>query len=410
MIDPYALLIGASLLVVSSYLFNVFATVTKIPSVLLLIATGILLRKADLSAIGLAQGQLEKMLPFLGQLGLVMIVLEGGMDLKITADKRSLILRSLGAAASILLFTSLSIAFTIAYFFKAEFSSSMAYAIPLSVVSSAMVIPSVARMPENKREFLIYECTFSDILGIMFFNFFVGAEGPTTSVAVYIFINLVFTLLIAVAACYSLLYLTAKIRTQIKLFLILALLFLIYGVGKKLHISSLVIVFAFGLILNNIGLFMWGRLKKHIPTDGIAPVVHDFHILTAETAFLARTFFFVVFGMSIDLATLADVKVVAIGGMIVVILYSVRFANLKYFLQASIMPELLLSPRGLITILLYYSIPESYRIREFGDAIMLFVIFTSAVMMMMGTMFPAGKDGRSLELGINPTDEDPALR
>ncbi len=410
MIDPYALLIGVSLLVVFSYLFNVVATVSKIPSVLLLILTGIVLRTADLSSIGLAQGQLEKLLPFLGQLGLVMIVLEGGMDLKITADKRSLILRSLGAAASILLFTALAIAFTVAYFFKAEFSSAMAYAIPLSVVSSAMVIPSVARMPESKREFLIYECTFSDILGIMFFNFFVGAEGPTTSVAVYVFVNLIFTLLIAVVACYSLLYLTAKIRTQIKLFLILALLFLIYGIGKKLHISSLVIVFAFGLILNNIGLFMWGGLKKYIPTQGIETVVHDFHVLTAETAFLARTFFFVVFGMSIDLPTLADVKVVAIGGMIIVILYSVRFVNLKFFLKTSIMPELLLSPRGLITILLYYSIPENYKISQFGDSIMLFVIFVSAVMMMIGAMSPVGKEGRSLELGLNPADDEAALR
>jgi NhaP-type Na+/H+ or K+/H+ antiporter len=339
-----------------------------------------------------------------------MIVLEGGMDLKITADKRSLILRSLGAAASILLLTALSIAFTVAYFFKAEFSSAMAYAIPLSVVSSAMVIPSVARMPNEKREFLVYECTFSDILGIMFFNFFVGAEGPTSSVALYVFLNLAFTLVIAVVACYSLLYLTAKIRTQIRIFLILSLLFLVYGLGKKLHISSLVIVFAFGLILNNIDVFLWGRLKKYIPSDGIEPAFHDFHLLTAETAFLARTFFFVVFGMSIDLATLADPKVVAIGGLLLVILYSVRFVNLKFFLRAGVMPELLLSPRGLITILLYYSIPPAPKIRNFGDSTMLFVIFVSAVMMMIGTLLPAGNEGRSLELGIAPADDDVAQR
>jgi hypothetical protein len=45
--------------------------------------------------------------------------------------------------------------------------------------------------------------------------------------------------------------------------------------------------------------------------------------------------------------------------------------------------KLFLAPRGLITILLYYSIPEKYIIRNFSADIVFIIILVSAFLMMI---------------------------
>ena len=44
----------------------------------------------------------------------------------------------------------------------------------------------------------------------------------------------------------------------------------------------------------------------------------DFHIITRETAFVLRTFFFIVFGLTINLSSLVDVQVLIISIMVFV--------------------------------------------------------------------------------------------
>jgi Kef-type K+ transport system membrane component KefB len=53
------------------------------------------------------------------------------------------------------------------------------YAVPLSIMSSSIVIPSLHPLTRAKKEFLIYEASFSDILGIMIFNYFVADGNPS---------------------------------------------------------------------------------------------------------------------------------------------------------------------------------------------------------------------------------------
>ena len=52
--------------------------------------------------------------------------------------------------------------------------SAIVYATPLSILSSAIIIPSVGNLTQEKKEFHVYESTFSDILGIMQFYFLQG--------------------------------------------------------------------------------------------------------------------------------------------------------------------------------------------------------------------------------------------
>ena len=59
------------------------------------------------------------------------------------------------------------------------------YGVPLSIISSAIIIPSIQGFNEKKKSFLIYESTFSDVLGLLMFSVIIGAlknEGEVTGV------------------------------------------------------------------------------------------------------------------------------------------------------------------------------------------------------------------------------------
>ena len=117
-----------------------------------------------------------------------------------------------------------------------------------------------------------------------------------------IIVNIVITIVISVVVAYGMVYLFQHLRMQVKLFLIIAVLILLFAVGKFFHLSSLLIILAFGLVLNNTDIFFQGRLSKYFNHEQVKPILHDFHNLTLESAFLIRTFFFVVFGLSISVS------------------------------------------------------------------------------------------------------------
>jgi NhaP-type Na+/H+ or K+/H+ antiporter len=108
--------------------------------------------------------------------------------------------------------------------------------------------------------------------------------------------------------------------------------------------------------------------------------------ITAETSFLIRTFFFILFGYSINIALLGNPQVIALGSAIVGLLLLVRFIYLRLILKANLFPELFLMPRGLVTILLFYSIPASKTMNSFNIGVLFFVVVASSLLMMVGLM------------------------
>ena len=118
-------------------------------------------------------------LEIIGNVGLVMIVLEAALDLNLSIDKKALIINSFLVALVALIVSSFSIAGLIYAIIPGaadSFYNCLVYAIPLSIMSSAIIIPSVGGLTGAKKEFMVYESTFSDILGIMFFYFLIGTE------------------------------------------------------------------------------------------------------------------------------------------------------------------------------------------------------------------------------------------
>lgn len=381
--DPYIVVIATSVIIILSYLFNLISRKTNIPSVLLLIILGIGLKQLA-ESFGIQTGDLLfSVLEILGIVGLTMIVLEAALDLKLTKEKWPLIWKSFAVALLALVITSLASAYIIQYYFIESFFTALVYAVPLSVISSAIVIPSVGALDEARKEFMVYEATFSDILGIMFFYFLLGnADTETTPAIVWnVVSNIALTLILSVLVSYALVLLFQKLDTHVKLFLLIAVLLLLYSLGKLFHLSSLVIILVFGLILNNHRLFFFKPLSKWVDSRAVSSILNNFHLVTLETAFVMRTFFFVVFGMTIVLATIFDVDTAIVSGILLLVLYGIRWLMLLIFVRKDILPQLFIAPRGLITVLLFFSIPDELLSPNFNSGVLLFMIIISSVVM-----------------------------
>lgn len=376
------LVIIGSLIIIISYLFNLVAKRYSIPSVLLLIFLGLGL-KGLVSATGLETPELTPILEVLGIIGLIMIVLEASLDLKLAGEKRKLISRAFFTALVNLIGASLLIAGVMMIYIKVDLTTGLLYAVPLSIMSSAIIIPSVSALNEDKREFMVYESTFSDILGIMLFYFLISSlkTDSVGEMSLAVLINLSLTVVISLVASYFLIFLFQKIRTELKLFLLIAVLILLYSLSKMFHLSSLMIILVFGLILSNRNIFFPGKMKKYLNEEHMATIFDNFKMITLESSFVVRTFFFVIFGFTIVLTSLLDLKVWLVSILILGILYGIRWAWFRFIIRTDIYPDVWMAPRGLITILLFYSIPEDLVVEEFNSGILLLVILASSILM-----------------------------
>lgn len=380
--NSYNLIIEASVILILSFLFNGVAKKTNIPSVLLLIVLGIILQ-FFLKTFTSEEVDFFPALEVLGIIGLIMIVLEAALELELKKEKILPILKAM-AIALIGLIGSAWLAALILYQFTPNMSMEIAwiYATPLSILSSAIIIPSVNGLTEKKKEFHIYESTFSDIMGIMMFYFLVSKLNPSEDSSPAGFtINILLTIVISLIASYAIILIFQKIRNQAKLFLLIAVLLLLYAIGKQLHLSSLLIILIFGLVIANMKLFFGGKLSKYLEYESAHRIYHELHIVTLETAFVVRTFFFVIFGLTITIGSLFNLEVAFTSLLILASIYLVRFVILRTFFGTDILPQLFIAPRGLITILLFYAIPANAQLAEFEPGILLFVIIGSSLIM-----------------------------
>lgn len=395
--SPYITIIAFSSIVILSFLFNWVSRKTNIPSVLLLIGLGMLIKTfVQYEGKSGKDFGLDLILEILGNVGLVMIVLEASLDLELRRHKLRLLLQSFTVAT--IGFTATM--FALGYFFLLIFPGSsfytcLVYAVPLSIMSSAIVIPSVMSLSSAKREFMVYESTFSDILGIMVFYFMLGAEGISSKseVALNIGLNILLTVLLSVVSAFLLVILIQRLTMKVKLFLIIALLMLLFALGKEFHLSSLLMILAFGLVLNNAQLFFRGKLGKYFNEGVMTEILRDFHTLTLESAFLIRTFFFVLFGFSISLASLYNWHIAVNGIIITAIFYAIRFLCLRFITKKHVFPELFITPRGLITVLLYFALLKTpqFKIPGFDPGLLLYPILITSLIMTIGLLTHKGQ-------------------
>ena len=384
------------LLIIFSYLFDAFSRKTKFPSVILLMATGIIFR-FFISFSGYDDfAFLDNLIPVLGTVGLILIVLEGAIELEINRKKMPLILKGFLAALVILIANIFALQWVFENIFGIQNTIAVLFAIPLSIISSAVAIPSAASLIDKEREFIIYESTFSDILGIMIFNYairqfeseqvLVGAE-PLISLVLQILGVIMISLLIT----YALFRLMQQIDHNVKFFLILALLILVYAFGKLLHLPALVTIFIFGIFMSNVKSLLPRFLRNYLDLDATRKEIQEFHILTAESTFLVRTFFFLFFGFSIQLSNFKSIIPFFYGLIIFLIMFLIRYMYITFTsLKIKPSPLVYMSPRGLISILLFIQLKDvsfiSLDQSPIDERVLLIVILSSMLVMLLGTM------------------------
>ena len=360
--------------------------ITRIPSVLLLIATGIGIKYLS-RYYGYVEQDVAKLVKILGAIGLIMIILEAALDLAISRSKLKLIRESFLSALFAFFISATAIAYLLSRWLGESFQAAFLYAVPMSIISSAIVIPSTSHLPEMKREFIIYESSLSDIIGILVFNYMLMDNVMSIHSAGIFTGNLFLAILISVVASLLLLYMLTRITVNLKFFLMFAILALVYSVGEIINIPSLLIILVFGLVLNNSSLLLRGRFKHLATPEYMEGILNLMRSITAETSFLIRTFFFILFGYTINLELLMVPNVILLGSAIVGILFIVRFLYLRLILRANLFPELFLMPRGLVTILLFYSIPAEKAMSSFNVGVLFFVVVASSLIMMLGLLF-----------------------
>jgi len=397
--NPYLVIIFASLLVVFSYMFTQISKYTKIPSVIFLIGTGVALQFGAKS-LDIHIPDLSQYLGLLGVVGLIMIVLEGALDIKVRRDKIRTILAALATSVIILGITNSLIASILYFTQNSSFMDAFLYAIPLSVVSSAIVIPSVHTLIPTKKEFMILEATLSDIFGIMLFAFWIKEPAHGQSYFTAISLNIVISVGVSVLLSYFLVYIFQKVKTEIKFFLFLAILALLFSVGEYFHYSALLIILIFGIILNNATSFFKGFLKRMIDKSKVSEIRDEFLMITNETSFLIRTFFFVMFGFTMNLEGLFHTEPIIISCLIMLVIFLTRALNLKVFLKSTIFPQMLIAPRGLVTILLFNKVVEHYGFAPFSEAILAWVIIGTNLIMMLGLIASGSNEDDILRINV----------
>lgn len=413
----YPLIIAGCLIILLSFIFTKIANRTNVPAVLMLIGLGVIIQYG-LKLMKIPEIDFFPILEIIGIIGLIMIVLEAALELELKKDKIRVILKSLLVASLGLIFSLMAAAGIIFYLIPdMDWFTAMLYATPLSILSSAIIIPSVGNLSEEKKEFHVYESTFSDIIGIMLFYFVLNviefqspdllAESSAMHPMFSFGISICVSVLVAFAASYLLLYVFQFINEGARLFLLISLLVLLYAVGKLLHLSPLIIILVFGIIVQNNEIFYKGFLRKYFHKKKFEVLKRELHVITMESAFVVRTFFFVIFGVSILVSSLFSLKVLGVSLLLLLSIYAIRWLFLRAFMGFDIFPQLWIAPRGLITVLLYYAIPQEYANSSFDSGILLFIIIATSLVMTWGLIRSA--NDQDIPFIVNPIIEEDTI-
>ena len=401
------IIITFCVLLLIAYVFDLTSSKTKIPSVILLLILGWSVKQLTIM-LGIQLPDFSPILPVLGTVGLVLIVLEGALELELNKSKFGLIGKSFLGALLPMIALAFLLAFAFKYFGQVELKDGLINALPLCVISSAIAIPSVSNLSSHHREFIIYESSLSDILGVIIFNFLAINEVIDKFSFLNFGLQLLIIIVVSFIATIVLAFLLSKIKHHIKFVPIILLVVLIYSIAKIYHLPGLILILIFGLSIANLDelkRFKW--IEKFKP-DELKIEVNKFKELTGEGTFLVRTLFFLLFGYSIETSEVLNTDTILWALGIVFFIFLFRAIQLKLS-KLPLQPLLFVAPRGLITVLLFLSIEPIHRISLVNNSLIIQVIILTALLMMVGLMRykkPQAKESASTSDGNGTSDSD----
>ncbi|WP_028667152.1 cation:proton antiporter [Runella zeae] len=379
-----AIIITICILILIAYVFDITSSKTKVPSVILLLLLGWLVKQIS-TTVGIRIPNLNPILPILGTIGLILIVLEGSLELELNPSKFSLVKKSFMVALLPIVLLAIIIAAIFYFGYGIDFKTGLTNIIPLCVISSAIAIPSVKNLSGSQKEFIIYESSLSDIIGVVFFNF-VALNNTFGIKTIWDFLGeLLGIIIISFIATGGLSYLLNKINTHIKFAPIIVLVILIYNISKIYHLPALIFILIFGLFLGNLDEMKQLPVIEWLKPELLNREVKKFKEITIEATFIIRVLFFLLFGYLMETSEILNPQTFVWAVGIVAGIYLIRLLILKFY-KTELSPLVFIAPRGLITILLFLSIPTPQIIPLVNKSLIIQVVILSALVMMVGLM------------------------
>jgi len=378
------IIITICLLLLLAYIFDISSALTKIPSVILLLLLGWLV-KQTVELFNIHIPDLNPLLPILGTIGLILIVLEGSLELELNKSKLAVIKKSSLNALIPMFALAFLFAFAFQFISQASYKIALVNAIPFCVISSAIAIPSVRNLSEFNKEFIIYESSLSDIFGVLFFNFIALNEIINTQSFGNFSLQLLLIIVISFIAVLGLSFLLSRIKHHITFTPIILIVILIYAVSKVYHLPGLIFILVFGLFLGNLDELKRFNWIEKLRPEKLDKEVKKFKEITTEATFLIRALFFLLFGFLMEAKEILNPETIPWAAGIVLSNILVRWIALKFSKLPS-SPLLFVAPRGLITILLFLAILPEQSISIVNKSLIIQSIILSVLVMMLGLM------------------------
>lgn len=372
-----------------SYVFDLTSNKTKIPSVILLLLLGWGIKKAALT-FQINIPDLSGILPGLGTVGLILIVLEGSLDLKIERRTLPIIRKSFFLAFFPFFIMAFSLAWAFNYIGGYDFDKSLINALPFCIISSAIAIPSVQNLSATNKSFIIYESSLSDIIGVIIFNFVALNSTYDAGTFGIFFMEIAVVIVLSIIATLLLSLLLSRLHHHIKFGPILILVVSIYMITKIYHLPGLIFIMIFGLTLNNIDFFLSKKWFTFLKPEKIGAEIKQFTDIVAEATFLIRSLFFILFGYLIETEEVVNLSTLPWSGGIVAGILILRIIFLR-LMKVKIVPLLFVAPRGLITILLFFGIQSEDMIPLVNNSMIIQVILLTILLMMLGMILTKKK-------------------
>jgi Na+:H+ antiporter len=412
-------LLGA--LLVLAFVANRLFQWTRVPDVVVLMATGLLIGPV----LGWVRAeQFQDVTHAFGTLALILILFEGGLELNLRETVRHFPGGVLFGILSYAFATAL-IGWVTARSLLLPLRSGLLVGAVLGCTSSTIVLPILQqwKTKESVKIILLLEATLGDILGVLTVGFFLQYQqseggmlgGFLSSLLLKILISLAVPLLIALLWSHLLPRLSEQRFWHVLTF---SLVLLLYAATESLGGTGLLAVLGFGLALSNF--HGAGEREQPRPFEFFLPgsKPHErtlsFH---AELSFLVRTFFFVLIGSILQLQGLEPIWPLMLG--IIGAIYLTRWGAVQTSRWAwhGLGPldcETILwgLPRGLITIVLALEVVEVQgRAMAFLAPLAFAVILLTNLIVVFGsvrirrhaaTVTPAAPSAPDANPGVSP--------
>jgi cell volume regulation protein A len=354
-------------LLVLAFVANRLFRWTRIPDVVVLMATGVMIGPV----LGWARAdQFKDVTHAFGTLALILILFEGGLDLNI---RETISHFPGGLLFGVLAYglTTLSAGLVASASLGISLRDGLLAGAVVGCTSSTIVLPVLQQWKAEKavKIILLLESTLGDILGVLTVGFLIrshqaggSAVGDfLTGFFSQVAISLAVSFLIGFGWSRLLPYLSEQQFWQVLTF---SMVLLLYAGTERLGGSGLLAVLGFGLALSNLSGGRRSLIPASYPFLGDGNEHHEqilnFH---AELSFLVRTFFFVLIGVVVELSGLRPIWPVLLGVTGVIFLARWVSIQLSRWSWRGLGPGdrekiLWMLPRGLITIVLAIEIVE----------------------------------------------------